>query len=235
MQCENEVKRRIDVMPSESKPFDPGEHLTVVKGGKQYLEVKWRVVWFREKYPLWTIETELIHFRMPDDSGKGGYAVFKASIKDEMGRVISTGTGNESSSGWADFIDKAETSAVGRALAFFTYGTQFAPEIEAGERESKQSAKGGKCANSKCGAKITANQVEYSARNYGKPLCPPCQKKEKDTQLHKIEELLERKFGNENHLPWLDERYGTTQIRKLPCAKLLGIVKDLEAMPDFES
>jgi hypothetical protein len=172
---------------------------------------------------------------LPDayDTGKGGYAVFKACIKDEAGRVISTGTGNESSSGWPDFIDKAETSAVGRALAFFCFGTQFAPEIEA--RESQQSGKGGKCANPECGTSITANQVEYSTRNYRKPLCPVCQKKEKDAQLHRIEVLIGRKFGNENHLPWLDERYGTTQIRKLPCAKLIDIVKDLEAMPDFES
>ena len=35
---------------------------------------------------------------------------------------------------FADYLEKAETRAVGRALAMCGYGTQFAPELEERER-----------------------------------------------------------------------------------------------------
>lgn len=95
--------------------------------GKPYLQVAHRLVWFREEHPLWTIETE----QLTVDQER---AIFLARIKDEGGRLIATATKHETKAGFQDFIEKAETGAVGRALAMCGYGTQFAPELEEGDR-----------------------------------------------------------------------------------------------------
>jgi hypothetical protein len=96
--------------------------------GKQYLEVKFRLVWFREDHPDWSIETEL-----KSVTDVSAYA--RASIKDEKGRLIATSHKFESIQGFPDFIEKAETGAIGRALALIGYGTQFcADELDEGKR-----------------------------------------------------------------------------------------------------
>lgn len=108
--------------------FNPNEHMMPLKG-KQYLEVKWRLVWFREDHPDWCIDTKLERF----DPEKN-HAIFSCKIFDENGVQKSAGYGSESVKDFADFIEKAETKAIGRALAMLGYGTQFAPELEEGER-----------------------------------------------------------------------------------------------------
>ena len=106
--------------------FNPNEHLMDLKG-KSYLQVMWRLVWFREDKPLWNIDTKL-------ESLTDNHAVFSAKIYDENGVQKSAGYGSESVKDFRDFIEKAETKAVGRALAMLGYGTQFAPEMDEGER-----------------------------------------------------------------------------------------------------
>lgn len=96
--------------------------------GKEYLEVKYRLVWFREDHPDWAIETDLLS--VTDTS-----ACSRAAIKDEKGRIIATATKYEDSKGFPDFIEKSETGAIGRALAHIGYGTQFcADELDEGVR-----------------------------------------------------------------------------------------------------
>lgn len=96
--------------------------------GREYLEVKYRLVWFREEHPDWTIETDLLSV-----TENSAYA--RAAIKDEKGRLIATSHKFESKKGFPDFIEKAETGAIGRALALIGYGTQFcADELDEGER-----------------------------------------------------------------------------------------------------
>lgn len=96
--------------------------------GKQYLEVKFRLVWFREEHPDWSIETELMN--VTDSS-----AYARATVRDDSGRVIATSHKFESIQGFPDFIEKAETGAIGRALALIGYGTQFcADELDEGNR-----------------------------------------------------------------------------------------------------
>ena len=106
--------------------FNPKEHLMDLKG-KSYLQVMWRLVWFREDKPLWCIDTNL-------EQLTDNHAVFSAKIYDENGVQKSAGYGSESVKDFRDFIEKAETKAVGRALAMLGYGTQFAPEMDEGER-----------------------------------------------------------------------------------------------------
>ncbi|MBC7396740.1 MAG: hypothetical protein H7333_04780 [Bdellovibrionales bacterium] len=96
--------------------------------GKDYLEVKYRLVWFREEHPAWAIETELIN-----TTDKAATA--RAVVRDETGRIIATSHKAETSNHFPDFMEKAETGAIGRALALIGYGTQFcADELDEGER-----------------------------------------------------------------------------------------------------
>lgn len=96
--------------------------------GKEYLEVKYRLVWFREEHPDWAIETELLSV-----NDQSAYA--RATVKDEQCRVIATSHKFENQKGFPDFIEKAETGAIGRALALIGYGTQFcADELDEGSR-----------------------------------------------------------------------------------------------------
>ena len=106
--------------------FNPNEHLMDLKG-KKYLQVMWRLVWFREEKPLWSIDTKL-------EQLTDNHAVFCAKIYDENGVQKSAGYGSEGVKDFRDFIEKAETKAVGRALAMLGYGTQFAPELDEEER-----------------------------------------------------------------------------------------------------
>lgn len=95
--------------------------------GKDYLDVQYRVLWMREEHADWGIETEFLQLG-------ADIAIAKATIKDSLGKVLAQGTKTETPAGFADFVEKSETGAVGRALALCGYGTQFAQELEEGER-----------------------------------------------------------------------------------------------------
>lgn len=95
--------------------------------GKDYLQVAQRLVWFREEKPEYHISTEPV--QLTDT-----YSVFKATICDLNGRILATGHKREDKAHFTDFMEKSETGAIGRALACLGYGTQFAPEIDEGER-----------------------------------------------------------------------------------------------------
>lgn len=96
--------------------------------GKDYLQVAYRLVWFREEHPDWSIETDFL-------SETDQSAVCRAVIKDATGRVIAISHKEESSKDFAmGHREKAETGAIGRALALCGYGTQFEPEFDEGDR-----------------------------------------------------------------------------------------------------
>jgi hypothetical protein len=147
------------------KSFNPSEHITKlpryakdeygnsVKVEDDYLEVKWRLVWFRATYPQGTIETQEMCIddrevskdltRWDKNLKKKvvyetvtarGYARIKAIVKTGEGG-IGTGTKTETAIDFPDFVEKAETGAIGRALAALGYGTQFTGEdMEEGKR-----------------------------------------------------------------------------------------------------
>ena len=126
--------------------FNPNNHLIQLKskdGPKDYLPVQYRLVWFREKHPQGSIETELVHldldkemeeeaFQWNADKRRNekvikiakGVAIFRATVKDGQGGVA-TATKMEKAASFPDFLEKAETGAIGRALAALGYGTQF--------------------------------------------------------------------------------------------------------------
>jgi hypothetical protein len=113
---------------SEQTAFEPGKYITKVGNG-DYLEVKWRLVWFRSEHPDGVIETEMV-------SHDGTSAVFRARVQ-IPGGGSATGWGSESADDFRDYLEKAETKALGRALAALGYGTQFTPDFEFGAGESR--------------------------------------------------------------------------------------------------
>jgi hypothetical protein len=111
--------------------FDAEKHLTRV-GGAQYLEVKWRVYWLRTAHPDAIIATELI-------SHQSNVAVFKAKVE-IPGGGSATGWGSESYDDFRDYLEKAETKALGRALAVLGFGTQFAGDDLEDDRTARSSS-----------------------------------------------------------------------------------------------
>lgn len=100
--------------------FNPQEHLSIVDGAA-YLEVKWRLVWMREVHPDAVVETEMVE-------STRDHAIFKATVRLPEG-ASATGWGSEYRDQFQNFIEAAETKALGRALAALGFGTQFAGEL----------------------------------------------------------------------------------------------------------
>jgi hypothetical protein len=103
-------------LPRRVKDRQTGQYTTVYD---DYLEVKWRVLMFRERYPHGVISTEEIIVDLDR-----GYARYKATVEDGEGGHA-TGYGTETQADFGDFCERAETRAVGRALALAGFGTQF--------------------------------------------------------------------------------------------------------------
>lgn len=114
--------------------FDPKRHTIKVQGGREYLPVSARLVWFRSEHPDWGIVTSPVEINLHPEGNRPPYAIFSATIFNAEGKVMATATKMEDQRGFGDFLEKAETGAVGRALAYVGFGTQFAPELEEGGR-----------------------------------------------------------------------------------------------------
>lgn len=95
--------------------------------GKPYLQVAHRLVWFREEKPAYGITCELVQVSETQ-------TLARATITDENGRTIAQAHKRETEENFSDHTEKAETGAVGRALAMLGYGTQFEPDLDEGDR-----------------------------------------------------------------------------------------------------
>jgi len=163
--------------------FKPEEHLMNLKG-KQYLQVMWRIAWMRDEHPDWGINTELVDLDKEQKS-----AIFRSVVCDADGHQIASATGSECARDFADYIEKAETKALGRALAMAGYGTQFvADEFDEGSRIVDSPAKLNineeapvvyKCRDCGCiikdSEKSTAKAIaDFGRKKFGRPLCEAC-------------------------------------------------------------
>ena len=95
--------------------------------GKPYLQVAHRIVWFREEHPNGRIITSIL------TDIKDDFAVVRAEIY-TADSILVTAVKREDKTHFPDYLEKAETGAIGRALALAGYGTQFEPEFDEGER-----------------------------------------------------------------------------------------------------
>ncbi|MBV8822999.1 MAG: hypothetical protein JO123_09440 [Ktedonobacteraceae bacterium] len=133
-----------------TRAFNPNDHVMQLKNQehiRDYLPVQWRLVWFRDQCPHGTIETEMLQLDPDRETQEEtyvwnnerrrnekvvkqakGFVIFKATVQDGKGGSA-TGTKSEKAASFPDYIEKAETGAIGRALAALGYGTQFAPEL----------------------------------------------------------------------------------------------------------
>lgn len=100
--------------------------------GKDYLMVGHRLQWFNEVESHFDIFTEFL--LVNDDQ-----TICKAQVivRDNEGKLIrqAQATKRETKKDFLDHTEKAETSAIGRALAMLGYGTQFAlADLDEGQR-----------------------------------------------------------------------------------------------------
>ncbi|MGH2613721.1 MAG: hypothetical protein ACRDJC_00640 [Thermomicrobiales bacterium] len=119
--------------------FDPTPYIRQLRGrggGADYLDVKWRLLWLRKEHPDAEIVTELVQHDPQ-------MAIFKATVTVPTGGKA-TGYGSETASDFPDFIEKAETKAIGRALNALGYGAQFG---DAQRSEDPTLERGGERAN----------------------------------------------------------------------------------------
>jgi hypothetical protein len=112
-------KEHLIKLPRKVKDKAIGQYTTVYD---DYLEVKWRLVVFREKYPHGHLDTEFLRL-----DWEQGIAICKCIVNDGEGGYAH-GTGTETRKGFEDFVERAETRAIGRALAALGFGTQFVGE-----------------------------------------------------------------------------------------------------------
>lgn len=114
-------------LPKSKKVTLPNGQVRWEQTETDYLPVAARIAWFRKDYPYWSIVTEVE--QLADKA-----VIIKATIKDMLGTVIATARKKETEIGFPDYIEKAETGAIGRALAMCGYGTLQAPEFDEQER-----------------------------------------------------------------------------------------------------
>src|SRR5215216_7324103 len=114
-------------LPKTKKVSLPNGQVRFEKTETDYLPVAARIAWFRREHPLWSIITKV-------EKWGDKAVVMKATIKDMLGTVIATARKKETEIGFPDYIEKAETGAIGRALAMCGYGTLQAPEFDEQDR-----------------------------------------------------------------------------------------------------
>ena len=114
---------------NEVDGFDPSKYLRKEEGengASFYLDTKFRLLWFRLSHPNGRIE------KIPKVMNKD-YATFEVRIyadaNDEPGHFLANGFASryrdDSTEYGKNFVETAETAALGRALKDAGYGTQF--------------------------------------------------------------------------------------------------------------
>lgn len=146
-----ESGRTVHEVREDSGPraFDPASYVRQLRGRggvQDYLDVKFRLLWLRREHPDAEIITE--HIRIDEN-----IAIFRATVSIPGGGKA-TGHGSETAKDFPDYIEKAETKALGRALNALGYGAQFAE----GEDPANTSA---------------PSRVRPPAAETGVPVAPP--------------------------------------------------------------
>ena len=117
-------------LTKRKKIKDPQGKEQWVEEEHQYLDVKYRVVWFRQIYPDGFIDT--IESEVTDKLAR-----IEATVYDKDpshgGKQLGKGRRQIKSTDFKDYVEKAETQAIGRALAIAGFGTQFCDDLDEGD------------------------------------------------------------------------------------------------------
>lgn len=92
-----------------------------------YLDVKWRIVWFRNVYPNGCIDTK--ECLVNDQVARIEATIYDADPS-SGGKCLAKARRQVNASDFRDYTEKAETQAIGRALALAGFGTQFCDELD---------------------------------------------------------------------------------------------------------
>lgn len=115
---------------------DPLSKQIVLDDGSPYLEVAYRLAWFRKENPDAVIKKELLYL-------DGNSAMMKVSVVNGM-RILATAHARRlydtSTEIGVYFVDNAETAAMGRALSILGYDLQQSVELSGITNGPKESA-----------------------------------------------------------------------------------------------
>jgi hypothetical protein len=101
--------------------------------GKDYLQVAHRIQWMNEVVKNFDIKTEFLLLEDEQTVAKATVTIFDDSTKTVL--KVASATKRETKKDFPDHTEKAETAAIGRALALLGFGTQFAiSDLDEGER-----------------------------------------------------------------------------------------------------
>lgn len=120
-----EIKEAEQPVPQTWRPTR--ENFIKVRGGGDYLGVRYRLLWMRAEHPFWTTDVEIVKLDWAE-----GFAIVKGMVFDESNRLIAADIKTETRKDFPDFLEKACTGALGRALAGAGYGTEGALELDEG-------------------------------------------------------------------------------------------------------
>lgn len=211
----------------QARTFNPNDHMRVFErrqrqldGSYQtvrvdYLDVKWRIVWFRTEHPNGSIETRLL-----SEPGVSP-AVVQATITLENG-VTATGFGQCGQDDWNDWLEKAETRAIGRGLALLGYGTQFCEEFDEVISDSPVEAPARSRSGGRAKSAQPAAAPQASGPASGDPMTPNQQKylfslaREAGVPNDELEEIVHERFG-----------HGTSDLLKSEASALIGSLQEL--------
>ena len=144
--------------------FDPQPYIRTVKYTNRktgevreakILDTAPRVAWFRSDYPIdtgWQIVTDIVQH---DDQG----ALLKTSIISPAGIVVATAYRQVLKTAFDNYLEKAETQSVGRALERCGYGCAYALSLEPDEGEGENDNAGGTVAPPKYGGVAQAPHI----------------------------------------------------------------------------
>jgi len=164
--------------PRKSFKTEKGTELPLLNlKGKEYLQVMHRLVWFRERFPTAVVKTQMVEHQ---GAGKDEYYIFRAEIfldSDRGPSLIATGHKRESVGSFADAMEKAESGAVGRALAMLGIGTAFAADdLDEGDRLADSPAPVMEKAESTTGESTVTSMTSGRRPSFRKNVVTPTEK-----------------------------------------------------------
>src|SRR2546426_775942 len=115
-------------LPRKVKDKATGHWTTIYE---DYLEVKWRLCWFRDRYPHGSIETTEVCVDL-----ERGYARYRCVVEDgQSGRA--TGYGTETAADFADYCERAQLAMLTSKTARLVHdeGDRWVPLLHAMQAE----------------------------------------------------------------------------------------------------